>query len=220
MSDAADVYFPHLGPDDLVRCPYDETHIVTVRRFPYHLMKERKNNPGTEMKQCPFNMLHHVPAKEFDYHKVHCPDKDCILASFAQKVIPAANVKRSLAPNSPPSSDIPSGEDWEAEADASAHRVIEPLISRRKMPSAKSPPLAGHRTMGQNQTTVHRPSTRIMRYTPDLYPDMQRTRLLALEMEQFRAAPSRVHLFPRLSLTTTTATPPAPDPFGFRKLRL
>jgi len=57
MALAAEVYFPDLGPDDLVLCPYEETHIVTVRRFPYHLMKERKNYPRNEMKQCPFNML-------------------------------------------------------------------------------------------------------------------------------------------------------------------
>merc|ERR1712142_125825 len=30
MAEAAEVYFPDKGPDDLVRCPYDETHIVGV----------------------------------------------------------------------------------------------------------------------------------------------------------------------------------------------
>jgi len=135
MAQAAEVYFPDLGPDDLVLCPYDETHIVTMRRFPYHLMKERKNYPRNEMKQCPFNMLHHIPAKEFDYHKVHCPDKDYIIPLIVQE----ANVKHISAPTSPASVDPPSSENWEEEADAEANLVVEPLIPRREMPSTKSP---------------------------------------------------------------------------------
>ncbi|XP_013390326.1 uncharacterized protein LOC106158771 [Lingula anatina] len=60
---------------DLMECPYDPVHMIRAKRFPYHLMKCRKNYAGKDMKTCPFNARHVVPGPELRYHISRCPDK-------------------------------------------------------------------------------------------------------------------------------------------------
>ena len=63
------------GPEDLVQCPYDRVHMVRAKRFPYHLMKCRKNYAGREYQTCPFNARHEMPKPELRYHMANCPDQ-------------------------------------------------------------------------------------------------------------------------------------------------
>ncbi|KAF3861096.1 hypothetical protein F7725_001351 [Dissostichus mawsoni] len=50
----------HLDPDTLLQCPFDKNHLIRVCRFPYHLIKCRKNHPklASELKTCPYNARH------------------------------------------------------------------------------------------------------------------------------------------------------------------
>ncbi|XP_072041816.1 uncharacterized protein [Amphiura filiformis] len=70
-------------PDQLFVCPYDPIHRVVAKRFPYHLMKCRKNWGGRAMSTCPFNARHIVPQPEFRHHVANCPDKACIEQDMA-----------------------------------------------------------------------------------------------------------------------------------------
>ncbi|XP_042555139.1 gametocyte-specific factor 1-like, partial [Dipodomys spectabilis] len=67
-------------PERLLPCPYDKGHKVMARRFPYHLVKCRKNHPdiAAKLATCPFNARHLVPRDEFRKHIANCVDKTCI----------------------------------------------------------------------------------------------------------------------------------------------
>ena len=41
----------------------------------FHLVKCRKNHPGSDLKVCPFNASHHVPAPEEEFHMKTCSDR-------------------------------------------------------------------------------------------------------------------------------------------------
>uniref|UniRef100_UPI00358E384D gametocyte-specific factor 1-like n=1 Tax=Myxine glutinosa TaxID=7769 RepID=UPI00358E384D len=74
---------PHMGgmdPDEAFPCPYDKNHMVRAARFPYHLVKCRKNFPliAREMGTCPFNARHVLPKPEMQHHIMDCPDKERI----------------------------------------------------------------------------------------------------------------------------------------------
>ena len=65
-------------PDDEIECPYDPTHMIRAKRFPYHLIKCRKNHRVKDFVTCPFNARHEVPRPELRYHVAHCADKALI----------------------------------------------------------------------------------------------------------------------------------------------
>ncbi|CAH1774671.1 unnamed protein product [Owenia fusiformis] len=67
----------HVNPDpeELVPCPYQNSHMVRQKRFPYHLMKCRKQYTGNDFATCPFNARHEMPRPELRYHVINCPDK-------------------------------------------------------------------------------------------------------------------------------------------------
>ncbi|XP_041655441.1 gametocyte-specific factor 1 isoform X3 [Cheilinus undulatus] len=64
-------------PDKLLQCPFDKNHQIRACRFPYHLIKCRKNHPklAKELKTCPFNARHLVPKHEMPYHTETCEDR-------------------------------------------------------------------------------------------------------------------------------------------------
>nr|XP_046252449.1 gametocyte-specific factor 1 isoform X1 [Scatophagus argus] len=64
-------------PDKLVQCPFDKNHQIRACRFPYHLIKCRKNHPklARELKTCPFNARHLVPKHELNRHTETCEDR-------------------------------------------------------------------------------------------------------------------------------------------------
>ncbi|XP_006035397.1 gametocyte-specific factor 1-like isoform X2 [Alligator sinensis] len=73
-------YADPLDPDKLVQCPYDAHHQIRACRFPYHLIKCRKNHPdiAKQLVTCPFNARHRVPRAEIGQHLSSCEDKSCI----------------------------------------------------------------------------------------------------------------------------------------------
>uniref|UniRef100_A0A3B3VF09 CHHC U11-48K-type domain-containing protein n=1 Tax=Poecilia latipinna TaxID=48699 RepID=A0A3B3VF09_9TELE len=64
-------------PDKLLQCPFDKNHKIRSCRFPYHLIKCRKNHPklASELKTCPFNARHLVPKHELAHHTETCEDR-------------------------------------------------------------------------------------------------------------------------------------------------
>ncbi|KAM6924348.1 gametocyte-specific factor 1 [Xenentodon cancila] len=64
-------------PDKLLQCPFDKNHQIRASRFPYHLIKCRKNHPklASELKTCPFNARHLVPKHELAHHIQTCEDR-------------------------------------------------------------------------------------------------------------------------------------------------
>lgn len=64
-------------PDKLFQCPFDKNHQIRACRFPYHLLKCRKNNEkiARELKTCPYNARHLVPKHELSHHTETCEDR-------------------------------------------------------------------------------------------------------------------------------------------------
>ncbi|KAL5268942.1 hypothetical protein ACHWQZ_G002692 [Mnemiopsis leidyi] len=69
-----------VNPDKelLIQCPYDPVHMISQMRFPYHLIKCRKNHNGKEFSQCPFDAKHVIPKSKFQDHLQTC-DKRAII---------------------------------------------------------------------------------------------------------------------------------------------
>ncbi|KAK2179924.1 hypothetical protein NP493_466g02015 [Ridgeia piscesae] len=70
-------------PDDLIECPYNSAHLVKALRFPYHLIKCRKNNPTMDYVVCPFNARHEMPSAELRYHIARCIDRTVLEQDLA-----------------------------------------------------------------------------------------------------------------------------------------
>lgn len=75
-----ETYIDTLDPEKLLQCPYDKNHQIRACRFPYHLIKCRKNHPdvANKLATCPFNARHQVPRAEISHHISSCDDKSCI----------------------------------------------------------------------------------------------------------------------------------------------
>ncbi|CAM5169518.1 unnamed protein product [Eretmochelys imbricata] len=73
-------YVDALDPERLIQCPYDNYHQIRACRFPYHLIKCRKNHPeiAKQLVTCPFNARHQIPRAEISHHISSCDDKSCI----------------------------------------------------------------------------------------------------------------------------------------------
>ncbi|TKC52660.1 hypothetical protein EI555_004517 [Monodon monoceros] len=85
-----------LDPEKLLQCPYDKNHQIRACRFPYHLIKCRKNHPdiANKLATCPFNARHQVPRAEISHHISSCDDKSCI----EQDVVRISIVLQSAKP--------------------------------------------------------------------------------------------------------------------------
>ncbi|KAG7221724.1 hypothetical protein INR49_000091 [Caranx melampygus] len=105
-------------PDRLLQCPYDKNHQIRACRFPYHLLKCRKNHPqlASELKTCPFNARHLVPKHELTHHTETCEDR---ISLDGQEVVTSNGHWKCQVPVStwvnPDTS-----EDWDQEADDAA----------------------------------------------------------------------------------------------------
>ncbi|EAW96785.1 gametocyte-specific factor 1 isoform X1 [Pongo pygmaeus] len=75
-----ETYTDSLDPEKLLQCPYDKNHQIRACRFPYHLIKCRKNHPdvASKLATCPFNARHQVPRAEISHHISSCDDRSCI----------------------------------------------------------------------------------------------------------------------------------------------
>ncbi|XP_023148392.1 gametocyte-specific factor 1 [Amphiprion ocellaris] len=72
-------------PDKLMPCPYDKNHQIRACRFPYHLIKCKKNHPklASELKTCPYNARHLVHKRELARHTETCENRMCVYTEDA-----------------------------------------------------------------------------------------------------------------------------------------
>ncbi|XP_038052173.1 uncharacterized protein LOC119724926 [Patiria miniata] len=70
-------------PEQYVICPYDKVHRILAKRYPYHIMKCRKNHRGAKKHFCPFNARHIIPVSELRHHVANCPDRSTIEPDLA-----------------------------------------------------------------------------------------------------------------------------------------
>ncbi|CAL8319583.1 unnamed protein product [Merluccius merluccius] len=106
-------------PDKLLQCPFDKNHQIRACRFPYHLIKCRKNHPklAQALKTCPFNARHLIPKHEMTSHTATCVDRKSVGSDE-----PNADEQRKwqvpVSTWRTPRADT--DEDWDKEADDSA----------------------------------------------------------------------------------------------------
>ncbi|XP_008277069.1 gametocyte-specific factor 1-like [Stegastes partitus] len=107
-------------PNKLVQCPYDKNHQIRSKRFPYHVLKCRKNHPklASELKTCPYNARHMLPKQELAYHMEICENK----ISQDQDTQDAGNADRNCQWHVPVNTSVNPNmtEDWEEEVDNNA----------------------------------------------------------------------------------------------------
>lgn len=53
-------------PNEKVKCPYNDNHIVQRKRLQSHILYCRKKFPNTELKICPLNVLHVIKEEEME----------------------------------------------------------------------------------------------------------------------------------------------------------
>uniref|UniRef100_UPI00398EE4D6 gametocyte-specific factor 1-like n=1 Tax=Pristiophorus japonicus TaxID=55135 RepID=UPI00398EE4D6 len=108
-------------PEDLLQCPYDKNHHIRACRFPYHLVKCRKNYPdkARNLESCPFNARHRIPKAEMKHHITNCVDKKTIEGDFVSN----AQRKPCEIPLSTWTCPPPE-EDWEKDDDESSGTFI------------------------------------------------------------------------------------------------
>ncbi|XP_022047348.1 gametocyte-specific factor 1-like [Acanthochromis polyacanthus] len=104
-------------PNRLLQCPFDEHHKIRASRFPFHIIKCRKNHPklASELKTCPFNARHLVPKHELAHHTETCenrPSEDSQAAGSSNEPQWHVPVSTRVNPNMT--------EDWEEEVDNDA----------------------------------------------------------------------------------------------------
>ncbi|XP_010007180.1 PREDICTED: gametocyte-specific factor 1, partial [Chaetura pelagica] len=104
-----------LDPERLMQCPYNKHHQIRASRFPYHLVKCKKNYPdiAKELATCPFNARHLVPRADLSNHLTKCNDRGFIeqdivnqSTGFQRKQLNAVSTWQ--AP--------PCAEDWETDS--------------------------------------------------------------------------------------------------------
>ncbi|XP_056612663.1 gametocyte-specific factor 1 [Triplophysa dalaica] len=74
------------NPDKLLLCPYDPSHLIRACRFPYHLIKCRKNHPELigELWTCPFNARHLMRKDELSHHISTCLDRCSVNETYVE----------------------------------------------------------------------------------------------------------------------------------------
>ncbi|XP_059499668.1 gametocyte-specific factor 1-like, partial [Stegostoma tigrinum] len=110
-----------IDPDDLLQCPYDKNHHIRACRFPYHLVKCRKNFPdkARNLESCPFNARHRIPKAEMKHHITICADKKVIEEDFVR------SAQRKPCDIPPSTWQCPLlEEDWEKDEDESRETFI------------------------------------------------------------------------------------------------
>ncbi|XP_068454229.1 gametocyte-specific factor 1 [Clinocottus analis] len=105
-------------PEKLLQCPYDKNHLIRSCRFPYHLIKCRKNHPklASELKTCPFNARHLVQKHELMHHTETCEDR--ISVDTEDERSTNGHCKWQVPVSTWENPDM--SEDWDTEADDAA----------------------------------------------------------------------------------------------------
>ncbi|KAM6471400.1 gametocyte-specific factor 1-like isoform 7-T7 [Liasis olivaceus] len=132
-----------LDPEKPVQCPYDKSHQIRACRFPYHLVKCRKNHPEIvqQLVTCPFNARHQVPREEISQHISSCDDKRCIEQDIASQAKKKREVNVISSWQSPPCE-----EDWDKDIGDQSDSTFIWGTSCYTMNSPRSNAIMGHRS--------------------------------------------------------------------------
>lgn len=60
-------------PDSVVRCPYNESHLIASSRIQKHILKCEKKFPEDFKVMCPYNASHRLFKSDLEEHIVTCP---------------------------------------------------------------------------------------------------------------------------------------------------
>ncbi|XP_067880681.1 gametocyte-specific factor 1-like isoform X2 [Heterodontus francisci] len=103
--------------DQLLVCPYDQSHRIRSSRFPYHLVKCRNNHPelANVIKVCPFNARHRILKPEFKHHVLHCDDGKLAADSNEQGAESKCSFDSTNFAQQPGRERLPCGENWDDE---------------------------------------------------------------------------------------------------------
>jgi len=156
-------------------CPYNPVHQITIDRLQVHLVKCRKNHPGSDIAICPFNSAHHISRAELPLHKIVCHDRRVVEQDM--HIIGKRPVILPVIPGELP----PSDEDWEREA----------VVVRSYDPAAKARERCVLRKL-EGATRSERKEFRALEY--------QRIKALESKMSAPTGAPSGLNRRPTLSL--------------------
>ncbi|XP_071803898.1 uncharacterized protein [Asterias amurensis] len=123
-------YMPNtsdVDPDMLLNCPYDLAHRILAKRFPYHVMKCRKNHILANMSICPFNARHIIPISELRHHVANCLDRSTIEPDIAYAQAPDGSYMKgdTSVPSYHHEYHPPSTENWDAEVSNSSRIHVE-----------------------------------------------------------------------------------------------
>lgn len=69
------------SPDEILVCPYNNSHCIIRHRMPKHLVKCRKNYAGPRLLACPYNAMHLMQEHELTDHFKECREFQNIEAS-------------------------------------------------------------------------------------------------------------------------------------------
>ncbi|XP_066526598.1 gametocyte-specific factor 1 [Hoplias malabaricus] len=116
-------------PNKLLQCPYDKNHQIRACRFPYHLLKCRKNHPklASELKTCPFNAKHLMPKHELAHHIQNCEDRRSISIEEDGNSMMQRKFHVPVSTWTNPVSE----EDWDKEADDNADTFVWGVSTNR-----------------------------------------------------------------------------------------
>ncbi|XP_016119215.1 gametocyte-specific factor 1 [Sinocyclocheilus grahami] len=138
------------NPDKLLLCPYDPHHLIRACRFPYHLIKCRKNHPELvgELWTCPFNARHLMRKHELSHHISTCVDRCSVNDSCVASDKTDSKFQIPVSTWTAPVCD----EDWDEEVDKHVTSapsfvwdVSKSLPQDRENPSTSSNVIAGLR---------------------------------------------------------------------------
>ncbi|XP_048041220.1 gametocyte-specific factor 1 [Megalobrama amblycephala] len=103
------------NPDKLLLCPYDPHHLIRACRFPYHLIKCRKNHPELvgELWTCPFNARHLMRKHELSHHISTCVDRCSVNETYVTRDKTDSKFQIPVGTWTAPVCD----EDWDEEVD-------------------------------------------------------------------------------------------------------
>ncbi|XP_043099189.1 gametocyte-specific factor 1 [Puntigrus tetrazona] len=135
------------NPDKLLLCPYDPHHLIRACRFPYHLIKCRKNHPELigELWTCPFNARHLMKKHELSHHISTCVDKCSVNVTCVASDKTDGKFQIPVSTWTAPVCD----EDWDEEVDKHVTSVPSFVVDAskplRENPSTSSNVIAGLR---------------------------------------------------------------------------